>query len=85
VAVCIGAKTWRSPALNDALAAGAMSYLASPLWLALAIAAVAEVHRHAASGTVTYVGRYPVLPWLVSHTVEFIALPVPTMGMLFGS
>jgi hypothetical protein len=38
-------------------AAGAMSYLASPLWLALAIAAVAEVHRHAASGTVTYVGR----------------------------
>lgn len=66
------------------LAFGAMSYLSSPLWLILVVlfAANSVLLEHAPP--VTYVGRYPVLAWPISHTVAFISLAVATLGMLYA-
>jgi membrane glycosyltransferase len=66
-------------------AAGAMAYLASPLWLALLIVAFLDTTLQVgAANTVTYIGRYPVLPWQISHTLAFLSLLGLSMGMLFG-
>jgi len=65
-------------------AAGAMAYLASPLWLALLAVAVADAALQAGTDTVTYVGRYPVLPWVAPHGAAFLALLLLSMGTLFG-
>ena len=62
---------------------GALSYLSSPLWLILIVlfsAHAVELEQHA---PVTYVGRYPVLAWPISHTVAFVSLAVTAMGMLY--
>ena len=66
------------------LAFGAMSYLSSPLWLTLVVlfAANSVLLEHAPP--VTYVGRYPVLAWPISHTVAFISLAIATLGMLYA-
>jgi membrane glycosyltransferase len=65
------------------MALGIMSYLSSPLWLLLIVlfsihAVVLEQHA-----SVTYVGRYPILAWPISHTVAFVSLAITAMGMLY--
>ena len=63
---------------------GALAYLASPLWLALLVVAAVDAYSNRVGPTVAYFGRYPVLFWPVSHTIELLALFVVTMAMLFG-
>jgi membrane glycosyltransferase len=65
-------------------AAGVMSYLASPLWLALLVTTVIDAVQHQDAGRVFYSGRYPILPWPVPHTLEFLALLLLSTGMLLG-
>lgn len=65
------------------MALGVMSYLSSPLWLLLIVlfsAHAVALERHA---PVTYVGRYPILAWPISHTVAFVSLAITAMGMLY--
>ena len=65
------------------LAMGAMSYLSSPLWLiSIALFTVHAVEMEYAA-PVTYMGKYPVLAWPISHTVAFVSLAVAAMGMLY--
>ena len=65
------------------LAFGAMSYLSSPLWLALIVVFTAHAIQMRFAAPVTYVGRYPVLIWPVSHVVAFVSLAVAAMTMLY--
>jgi membrane glycosyltransferase len=65
-------------------ASGAMAYLASPLWLALLVVAVADATLQTGTESVTYVGRYPILTWVVPHAAAYLALLMFSMGMLFG-
>jgi membrane glycosyltransferase len=65
-------------------AGGALAYLASPLWLALLVVAAVDAYSTRVGPTVEYFGRYPVLFWPVSHTLELLALFFVTMAMLFG-
>jgi membrane glycosyltransferase len=64
------------------MALGAMSYLSSPLWLLLIILFSAHAVQVEHS-PVTYIGRYPVLAWPISHTVAFVSLAVAAMAMLY--
>ncbi|MDE2499277.1 MAG: glucans biosynthesis glucosyltransferase MdoH [Alphaproteobacteria bacterium] len=66
------------------LATGVMSYLSSPLWVAMLVASAAMmlVQRHIAP--VTYLGRYPILSWPESHTIEFVALISAMVVLLYG-
>ncbi len=64
------------------MAFGALSYLSSPLWLMLILlfsAHAANIDR----SPVTYVGRYPVLAWPISHTVAFVSIAVAAMLLLY--
>jgi membrane glycosyltransferase len=65
-------------------ALGAMSYLSSPLWLALVVLFVLNAVQFENAAAITYIGRYPVLAWPISHTVEFISLAVAAMALLYG-
>jgi membrane glycosyltransferase len=66
-------------------AGGALAYLASPLWLAMLVAAATDAYSTTRVGpAVQYFGRYPVLFWPVSHTIELLVLLFVTMAMLFG-
>ena len=64
-------------------ALGAMSYLASPLWLIAVVLFCAHALRVQSAAAVTYYGRYPILNWPMSHSVAFISIAVATLGMLF--
>ncbi len=79
----IFAQGFRTPSRLH-LALGVMSYLSSPIWLALLLASavLALGTEHAAS--VTYVGRYPVLAWPISHTIALVTLVAVTLALLFG-
>ena len=64
------------------MAFGVMSYLSSPLWLLLILlysAHAVTVDR----SPVTYVGRYPVLAWPISHTIALISIAVTAMTLLY--
>jgi membrane glycosyltransferase len=63
---------------------GAMSYLASPLWLALVVVFALNAIQLDRITAVTYLGRYPMLAWPVSHTMAFMSLAAAAMAMLFG-
>lgn len=65
-------------------ALGAMSYLASPLWLLLVVLFALNAIQLEHASAVTYVGRYPMLAWPVTHTVAFVGLAVAAMTMLFA-
>ena len=65
------------------MAFGAMSYLSSPLWLMLIVLFTAH-DRQIDHSPVTYVGRYPVLAWPISHTVAFVSIAVAAMALLYG-
>jgi membrane glycosyltransferase len=64
-------------------ALGAMSYLASPLWLIAVVLFCAHALRVQNAEAVTYEGRYPVLNWPMSHSVAFVSIAVATLAMLF--
>jgi membrane glycosyltransferase len=64
-------------------ALGVMSYVASPLWLVLVMLFALNSIQLEGAKTVTYLGRYPMLSWPISHTVAFISLAVAAMAMLF--
>jgi membrane glycosyltransferase len=65
------------------MAFGVMSYLSSPFWLMLIL--LFSAHAVQIDRTpVTYVGRYPVLAWPISHTVAFIGIAAAAMTMLYG-
>jgi membrane glycosyltransferase len=65
------------------LAFGVMSYLASPLWLLSIVLFTVHAVQMEHAAPVTYVGRYPVLAWPVSHTIAFVSLAVAAMAMLY--
>jgi membrane glycosyltransferase len=65
-------------------AVGIMSYVSSPLWLAMLVVSAFEAYRLEHSGAVTYIGKYPVLAWPISHTLALIALVLVTAGLLYG-
>lgn len=62
---------------------GAMNYLASPLWLLLVILFTLNALQLENVAAVTYLGRYPMLAWPISHTLAFVSLAVAAMIMLF--
>jgi membrane glycosyltransferase len=64
------------------MAFGALSYLSSPLWLMLIVLFSAHAVQIDHS-PVTYVGRYPVLAWPISHTVAFVSIAVAAMTLLY--
>jgi membrane glycosyltransferase len=64
------------------MAFGATSYLSSPLWLLLIL--LYSAHAVAVDRSpVTYVGRYPVLAWPISHTIALISIAVAAMTLLY--
>jgi membrane glycosyltransferase len=64
-------------------ALGAMSYLASPLWLFAVVLFCAHALRLQYAVPVTYHGRYPVLSWPISHSVALVSIVAATLAMLF--
>ena len=64
--------------------AGVMSYLASPLWLALLLTTIAMMAGQEHVQAVTYIGKYPVLAWPDSHSADLIAIGIATGVLLFG-
>lgn len=66
------------------LVSGVMSYLAQPLWLAMLIVSAFVAYDEAQMPVVTYIGRYPLLGWPVSHELEVIELIATATVMLFG-
>jgi membrane glycosyltransferase len=67
------------------LAFGVMSYLSSPLWLLLIVLFSADAALIENAAPVTFVGRYPVLTWPVSHVTAFVGLIMATAVLLYGS
>ena len=63
---------------------GVMSYVSSPLWLAMLIVSVFVITDQPHIAPVIYVGRYPVLALGVSHTADFIALVTAMVILLYG-
>jgi membrane glycosyltransferase len=66
------------------MAFGALSYLSSPLWLILIVLFSVVSLQLADVSPVTYIGRYPVLAWPVSHAAAFVSLFVGTMVLLYA-
>ena len=64
------------------MAFGALSYLSSPLWLMLIVLFSAHAVQIDHS-PVTYVGRYPVLTWPISHKVAFVSITIAAMMLLY--
>ena len=64
------------------MAFGALSYLSSPLWLMLILLFSAHAVNIDRS-PVTYVGRYPVLAWPISHTVAFVSIAIAALMLLY--
>ena len=65
------------------LAFGIMSYLSSPLWLLLILLFSANSVRMMDLAPVSYIGRYPVLSWPISHTVALVSIAVATLALLY--
>jgi membrane glycosyltransferase len=66
------------------LLAGVMTYLSAPLWVLMIALSAAGSHMTNAVKAVSYVGRYPVLAWPVSHAAQFGLLILTLVGLLFG-
>lgn len=63
---------------------GVMSYVSSPLWLAMLIVSMFVMADQPHIAPVIYVGRYPMLALGVSHTLDFVALVVAMVVLLYG-
>jgi membrane glycosyltransferase len=77
------AKGLRTPSRIH-FALGIMSYLSSPLWLLLIVLFVTNAIQLEHIPPTTYIGRYPVLAWPVSHTIAFVSIAATAMAMLYG-
>jgi membrane glycosyltransferase len=66
------------------LLSGAMAYLTAPLWVLMLAAAAAGNQLKDKVESVSYIGRYPVLAWPISHTVQFASLIFAMIALLFG-
>src|SRR5262249_26864218 len=66
------------------LAMGIMSYLASPLWLMLLIAAAVNLAAARPLLAASYLGRLPQLSLSVSHALELLELAGATLALLYG-
>ena len=65
------------------LAMGVMSYLASPLWLVLVLAAGTDAYLKAQEETVYFFGDSLFPVWPVVHSLELTILALLTLTMLF--
>lgn len=63
---------------------GVMSYVSSPLWLAMLIVSVFVIADQPHIAPVIYIGRYPVLAFGFSHTFDFVALILAMVTLLYG-
>src|SRR5262249_14237105 len=63
------------------LALGIMSYVSSPLWLALLVVSIIDMISFKPPGMI---GLEPVLPLFVSHAAELVVLAVATLVVLYG-
>jgi len=63
---------------------GVMSYLSSPLWLAMLVLSVFVLLDQPKIAPVMYVGRYPVLALGTSHSFDFVALVMAMVLLLYG-
>jgi len=66
------------------LAFGALSYLSSPLWLLLIVLFSVDAVQTQNTPQVTFIGRYPILSWPVSHVEAFLSLIAATAMLLYG-
>ncbi len=66
------------------MAFGALSYLSSPLWLLLIVLFSADALQIQNTPQVTFIGRYPILSWPVSHVEAFLSLIAATAMLLYG-
>lgn len=66
------------------MAFGALSYLSSPLWLALIVLFSADAAQVQSAAPVTFIGPHPVLNWPVSHVEAFLSLIAATATLLYG-
>jgi membrane glycosyltransferase len=62
---------------------GIMSYLSSPLWLLLVILFVLNAIQLEHAANATFIGRYPVLAWPISHTLAFVTIAIAAMALLY--
>lgn len=63
---------------------GVMSYVSSPLWLAMLVVSIFVLTDQPRIAPVIYIGRYPVLALGTSHTFDFVALVVTMIVLLYG-
>ncbi len=63
---------------------GIMSYVSSPLWLAMLVLSLAQAYFLRAMPAFTYSGTYPVLNFPISHFEELVLLVSATFLLLFG-
>jgi membrane glycosyltransferase len=66
------------------LAMGVMSYLSSPLWLAMLAVSLIVVLRQPHVEQVTYMGSYPVIAWQVSHDFDMAILLFAALVLLLA-
>lgn len=62
---------------------GIMSYMSSPLWLLLVVLFIINAVELEHTAPATFVGRYPVLAWPISHTAAFVSVAVAAMAILY--
>ncbi len=64
-------------------ATGVMSYLCSPLWLAMLVVSAAVIFRQNHVEPVTYLDRHPILAWQVSQSTDIALLISAMLVLLF--
>lgn len=79
----IFAQGFRMPSRMHLLS-GAMAYLTAPLWVLMLAVAAAGSQLKDKVESVSYIGKYPILAWPISHTVQFGVLVLTMLGLLFG-
>lgn len=63
---------------------GVMSYVSSPMWLAMLVVSVFVLAGQPHVAPVIYVGRYPVLALGMSHRFDFVALVITMVVLLYA-
>ncbi len=63
---------------------GVMSYVSSPLWLAMLVVSIFVLTDQPRIAPVIYVGRYPVLALGMSHGFDFVAMVITMIVLLYG-
>lgn len=63
---------------------GVMSYVSSPLWLAMLVLSIFVLLDQPKIAPVLYIGRYPVLALGTSHVFDFVSLVLAMVVLLYG-